>query len=76
MLLWKPGNQRRDLKTQKLNNEISSLFQTPRGRGKGDAAVRIQRLKGICFALVLSSLQLKDVCGSFEEGEAWGIAKS
>lgn len=69
MLLWKPGNQRRDLKTPKLNNKISSLFQTPRGRGKDDAGVGIQRLKGTCFALVVSPLQLKDVCGSFEEGD-------
>ena len=76
MLLWKPGNQRRGLKIQKLNNEPSSLFQTPRGRGKDDGGVRTQRLKGSCFASVLSSLQLRDDCRSFEGGEAEGNAKS
>lgn len=76
MRLWMPGNQRRDLKTQKLNNETSSLLQTPRGRGKDDAEVGIQTLKGTRFALVLSSVQLKDVCRSFEGGEAWGNGKS
>lgn len=63
------------MRAQKLNNEIS-YFQTPHGRGKDDARVRIQRLKGTCFALVLPSLQLKDICESFEGGEAWGNAKS
>jgi len=71
-----PGNWSRDLKPQKLNNEISSLFQTPHGRGKDDAEVGIQRLRGTSFALVLSSLQLKDAGGSFEGGEARGNAES
>lgn len=75
MLLWKPGNQRRDLKPQKLNHELCALFQTPRERGKDDAGVGIQRLKGTHFALVFSPLQLKSTRGSFEEGEAWEMQR-
>lgn len=52
------------------------FFRRLAGEGEDDAGVGIQRLKGTCFALVLPSLQLKDVCGSFEGGKAWGNAKS
>ena len=75
MIQWKPGNQRRGLKLQKPSNE-TSLFQTTCRRGKDDAGVGIQRLKGTCSIPVLSSVQLQDVWGSFEAGEAWGNAQS
>lgn len=70
VLQCKPGNQRRGLKLQKPNNETSSLFQTTCRGGRDDAGVGIQRLKGICSASVLSSLQLQDVWVSSEAGEA------
>lgn len=62
-----PGSQRRDLKTHKLAEEIASFFQTPRGRGKDDAGVRIQRLKGTYFVLMLSPLQPKDPVGPLKK---------
>ncbi len=66
MLLRMPGNQRRHLKTQKLNTEISYLCQTPHGRGKVHAGVGIQRLKGTCFGL-FSALQLKTSAGPLKK---------